>query len=510
MIAARVAVLFSAIFLALPAHAATVAVAPIRDAGKRGEGEAIEKQIEKGLSGGHIKVIGPKSLAAGAKKQGLPPGDIDKRPVLMPVARDAGADAVFTANLLDKGKQLQIRVFNLDGVELWSRKIPVAKGKLAADIPAKIAKAVNAALANAPAAEAPAETPAETPAQPEQQPAETQAEAPAQPEETPKPKVEPKSKQKPADSDQETAIVTPKRKPAKPADSDSSSASSDKDGEVSIEGPPQEAKADTQPQPPIIDVGLGFAMLSRTYRLCPGVSSCSQGNGPQPSGNLDTPVNYQTSSPAGGLILHLELFPLPKLVKISDTLTFTIGVSAEYLRSLGVTNQFQRADGTTGTFTSNSSRLTADVDGRLYFRALDGTGYVGLRGGALLPAFNADTVAQGDVPVLYPSQRKGFDLGLRASMPLAGNYVKVMAEGDLAPAANPGVEETTAYGQTGTGKGMLFRGGLEGEYSYVGYGAYADYAQFSDVFAGAGDRTTNGAVSEEKYLTFFVMIRGRY
>jgi len=315
------------------------------------------------------------------------------------------------------------------------------------------------------------------------------------------------------DGSSDTAIVTPKRKPTKVASadsSDSSSSSSSGEGEVSIEGPPKEAKADTTPQPPIIDVGVGFALLSRTYKLCPGVKSCSQ-TGPAPSvgtdgTQLDTPLSYNTSSPSGGIMLHAELFPLPKLVPISDTMTFTAGVAAEYIRSFTVTNGYQ--DPTTGApakFGSSMSRLTADATGRLYFRMLNGTGFAGLYAGLLMPSFNVDTN-----PLLAPSTRTGFDVGFKGELPLASNYVKLSLSAALAPAANPGVDETTDYGSTGKGSGFLVRGGFTGNYEFISYGAFVDFASFADDFEGAGLLTTSGAVSEERYMTYFFMVGGRY
>ena len=484
---------------ASPAWASTVAVAPI-NGGKHGEADYVRHQIESGLSDGGLTVVGAAALANAAKKAGLSPSDLGRPQVLMPSARTAGADAVFTATIESKGKndELSIRVFNLDGVELWSRPIKMVKGKLGADIPKKIAKAVSAALASAPGASnaAGGDVTSTDPSQTEGgdataatdgssgssdgSDASTAAETPPPPPSKPaKP-----AKAQPASDEGETAIVSPKRKPAKVASAETSSeggnSGSTGEGEVAIEGPPKEAKADTTPQPPIIDVNIGFALLSRTYKLCPGVTSCSQ-TGPTPTiGSdgtaLDTPLSYQTSSPSGGIILRAELFPLPKLVPINESMTFTAGATVEYLRSFSVTNGYQDPiTGAPAKFGSSMSRLTADATGRLYFRMLNGTGFAGLYAGLLMPSFNVDTN-----PLLAPSTRTGFDVGFKGELPLASNFVKLSLAAAFAPAANPGVDETTDYGSTGKGKGFLIRGGFAGNYEFISYGAYVDFASFSE------------------------------
>ncbi|MBS2032122.1 MAG: hypothetical protein JST54_29760 [Deltaproteobacteria bacterium] len=516
----------AALFVCAPAWASTVAVAPI-SGGKHGEADYVRHQIESGLSDGGLTVVGAAALANAAKKAGLSPSDLNRPPVLMPSAKAAGADAVLTAVIESKGKndELNIRVFNLDGVELWSRPIKMVKGKLSGDIPKKIAKAVTAAMASAPGASNAAggdvtssdsgqteggdATAAATDGSSGSSDGSTDAAA-----ETPPSKPNKPAKAQPASDEGETAIVSPKRKPAKVASAETGSegttSGSTGEGEVAIEGPPKEAKADTTPQPPIIDVNIGFALLSRTYKLCPGVTSCSQ-TGPAPSvgadgTQLDTPLSYQTSSPSGGIILRAELFPLPKLVPINETMTFTAGATVEYLRSFSVTNGYQDPiTGAQAKFGSSMSRLTADATGRLYFRMLNGTGFAGLYAGLLMPSFNVDTN-----PLLAPSTRTGFDLGFKGELPLASNFVKLSLAAAFAPAANPGVDETTDYGSTGKGKGFLVRGGFAGNYEFISYGAYVDFASFSDVFDGAGLLTTNGAVSEERYMTYFFMVGGRY
>jgi hypothetical protein len=512
--ATRVAwVLVLALFAVAPAvHAAGVAVAPIRDAGKRGQGEALRKQLEHGLSDGGVPVVGAVALAAGARKQGIGAAELGKPAVLVSVARASGATAVLQGTLSGKGKnqELQIRVFSLEGVELWSRNLKLEKGKLRNDHPAKVARAVTAALAAAPAATATtpdiATTPDASATTPDASttPDGTEAVTPVKPDVPEKPR---KAETKPPPTDEgETPIVKPtKRKPAKKA-VEAQSSDGESEGENAIEGPPKEAKADTQPQPPIIDVGVGFALISRTYNLCPGVKSCSEA-GPQPTPDgLDTPISYKTSAPSGGFILRGELFPLPKLIPVSDAATITIGVTAEYLRSFPVSNNYvDPVTGAPGKFSSSMSRLSADLAGRVYFRLLNGTGYAGLFGGYLAPQFTAAAN-----PLLLSSARKGFDVGAATELPLAGDYVKFAAQASYAIAANPGQDETNAYGQLGKGSGFLVRGGLAGGYQYIGYSAFADFARFADSFPGQGLLTTNGAVAEETYTTFWLMLHGRY
>lgn len=524
MSATRLAWLFAVVLSAVaPAvQAAGVAVAPIRDAGKRGQGEALRKQLEHGLSDGGVPVVGAVALAAGAKKQGIAAADLSRPAVLVSVARASGASAVLQGTLAGKGpkQELQVRVFSLEGVELWSRTLKLQKGKLPNDIPPKVARAVTAALAAAPAngggaASPSTETSPDTATNPATAPDATMApdgtsapdvSAPSTGgEATPveKPRT-PAAKSTPTD-DGETPIVKPKRKPARRT-AEQGGTESEGEGESSIEGPPKEAKADTQPQPPIIDVGVGFALVSRTYNLCPGVKSCSEaGPAPTPDG-LDTPISYKTSAPSGGFIIRGELFPLPKLVPLGDAATITLGLTAEYLRSFPVTNNFvDPVTGKPGSFSSSMARLAAGLAGRVYFRLLNGTGYAGLYGGYLAPQFSAQPN-----PLLLGSSRKGFDVGAATELPLAGDYVKFAAQASYAVAANPGQDETNAYGQRGQGSGFLVRGGLSGGYEFVGYSAFADFSRYADSFPGPGLVTTNGAVAEETYTTFWLMLHARY
>ena len=515
---ARVAGLFVVVALGVapPAMAATVAVAPLRDGGaKRGMLDYVRHQIEAGLTNSGAVVVGAPALAAAAQKQGLSPDDLGKPAVLMPVAKAAGADAVLTGTL-DSGA-LQIRVFSLESVELWSRSIKLVKGRLAPDIPGKIARAVSAAISTAPSsdganASAAGNAALDAAGGTDSGEGTDGADASAAAGDTGTTSNDTTQAGDTGSSaantnGDETAIVTPKHpaSDSSASDSSTSSSSSTSEGEVAIEGPPKETRADTTPAPPIIDVGVGFALLTRSYKLCPGVQSCSDAP-VAAQGTKDVPISYQTSSPSSGILLHAELFPVPHLWQISEDLTFTLGVEAEYILGFAVSNAFQDPDtGVPGKFASKMSRLSAGATARLYFHLLDGTGYAGLYGGALLPSFSVDSN-----PVLAPSTRKGFDVGVHAEIPLAADYVKLTVQGALAPAANPGIEETTDYGQTGKGSGWLFRGGFEGDYKFLGYGAYVDIAHFGDSFTGGGDLTTNGAVSDESYMTYFVMLRGRY
>ena len=136
------------LWLPVQAVAVTVAVAPIADSSSKGQGAEVAKQVEAGLDGAGFTVISSVALVTEAQSEGLSAGDLAKPVVLMPVVKTLAGEAVLTGVIEKKNKkdeQLQVRVFDLNGVELWSRAIPLVKGRLAPEVPAKIAKAVTAA-----------------------------------------------------------------------------------------------------------------------------------------------------------------------------------------------------------------------------------------------------------------------------------------------------------------------------------------------------------------------------
>src|SRR4029077_4014592 len=94
----------------------------------------------------------------------------------------------------------------------------------------------------------------------------------------------------------------------------------------------------------------------------------------------------------------------------------------------------------------------------IYYSVLGGTGFAGLDGNFELHQFIV-----GANPVITESARVGFGLGLGGELPLASDYFRVMAHFTYMPSMNPGVPETTEYGQTGVGSGWEFRGGFDGD-----------------------------------------------
>lgn len=511
------------------AEAATIAVAPIKDGPKRGQGAAIADQVVAGLGeGGHV-ALAPTTLADAAKAQGLSAKDLARPPVLMPVAQGAGAQAVVSATVeKQKGKDvLQVRVFDLQGAELWSRPIPLERdGKLGPDIPRKIAKAVSAALVTAGIQDTPKAEP--KPAEPEATPevrVVTRQEPKAEPKPEPETKVdpeanpedalirtrprvvkqaEPKTEEAHSEGESEPPPKPKRRRAPAAATGEGEEAKAEEDV---IDGPPEEKKKEEDgPGPPLIDGAIGFTLSTRSYKVCPGVASCSEA-GPEPTAdNRDVAIDFKTQSPYGGFTGQAELFPLPRMVRLSESLTLTAGVTGEFSRSLALTSKY--ADPVTsepGSFRSSEQRIEVNAAARLYFRLLGGTGYAGAFGGFASRLFAVD-----DNPVVPESRRLGAGFGAQGEIPLAGDYVKVNARFALLPALNPGIVETTLYGQTGQGGGFDVRGGLTGGYKFIGYSALASYTSFADAFDGAGDRTTNGGVATESYLTFYFLLHGRY
>jgi hypothetical protein len=499
--------------MAAPAGAVTVAVAPVRD-DQAAEGDALRKQVEHGLADNGVTVVSFPALVQAASAQGFSPADLARPAVLIPVAKAAGAEAVLTGSVQreGRGETLDIRVFNLDGVELWSRPIPMKKGKLDKDIPRKIAKAVVAAIANGPpagstptagTAETPPATPDEGAAKPDMTPKPEEGEAKpeeakpeeAKPEEA-KPEEAPKPRKPVASSEEATPSKPVKKGPKKKATTSE---------EEEIDGPPQEAKPDTQPAPPYIDLGAGLSITFRNYKVCPGVTSCSQ-PGPTPVNGKDVPITYSTGAPYGGFDLQGEIFPFPKLLPINEQLTFTLGVGGEFGQSLTLSNAYRDpVSNNPASFNSYEQRAEGALLARIYYGVLGGYGNTGLFGG-----FEMHKFIVGANDVITESARVGFGVGLNSELPLAGDFFKATVRFTYMPAMNPGVPETTEYGQTGAGSGWDFRGGFTGGFGYVGYSALVAYTSFSDVYTGPGAVTTNGAVAQESYLTIYILAHGRF
>jgi hypothetical protein len=520
-------------WVSLSALASTVAVAPIHDPGKsRGEGEALRKQIERGLADGSLGVVPEAKLLQAVSDQGFTAADLGKPAVLMPTAQAAGADAVLVATVAHKGKneELEIHVYDLSGVELWTRSIPLKKGKLAPEIPAKIAKAVNAAIAAAPSSGGSSTTgssgtdavtsssgssdsgSSDSGNQTDNGNDSSKGSDKSSDDDSAKPVKNGRAIAAPAQTDDDALskpqpkVHTKKNNEVKVADARGS-----KDGGASatdelIEGPPKSEREVSQPWPPYIDAGVGFTLTSRNYRLCPGVAHCSD-SPPQPTADgRDVPVSYTTQTPYGGFSIWAEGFPLPKLYSINEDLTLTIGLMGEYAHSFTLTSRYQ--DPTTNLpaqFKSSEERVEASLTGRLYFHLLNGTGYAGLFGGLVIRKFAVDPN-----PLISESNRLGTGFGVNTEVPLVGNYLRLTARFTYMPALNPGVVETTLYGQTGRGGGFDIKGGLTSSFSYFGVSLLLDYTSLADTFAGAGTATTNGAVAEESYLTGYFVVHGRF
>jgi hypothetical protein len=197
-----------------------------------------------------------------------------------------------------------------------------------------------------------------------------------------------------------------------------------------------------------------------------------------------------------------------KLVSKVSILGLTIALASVAACGVGSHSTSQQQDpstGAPGSFKSSERRIEGNVTGRLYFNLLGGVGHAGVYGGVTQRKFSVD-----DNPLISESARFGGAFGLITEIPLAGNFVKATGRFAYMPALNPGVTETTLYGETGRGGGFDVRGGLSGGYSYVGYSAQVAYTKLADTFTGGGLVTTNGAVAEESYLTFYFLLHGRY
>lgn len=399
-----------------------------------------------------------------------------------------------------------VRFLDPDGKELWSKDLPLRRGRLSPANARRLAKAVSAAVRQVEAAaSAPAEPPrAEAPVHPEIAPARSGAAGPA--------KGSGEARRSDGAGSSPEHPAAPGASPASAPHAHGLSAAPS----PTVPGPPLSARAASAalppapppapeallPRPPTVRVLLLADATFRSYCARPGVSGCAAYDDQSPDARAAGPtVDFAPHVPYAGFDLGLELFPLASLSGPARGL----GLLGELHRGFELTRVHQQsATGPTPDTEAAASELDlrAEAAYRWYFgrRAPSGllAGYVGGHLGYLSRAFDVDSSV---AAILPGAHHRGLIVGAQAGYPFA-RWLRAEASAELYPHLRTGEDETVGFGSQGSGWGFGLRVGPAGQlWGPLGYAAQLRYTRIVDTFEGQGVSWQTGGVAQVSHLT---------
>ncbi len=359
------------------------------------------------------------------------------------LAPPLGLTAVVAAEV---GSRFTLRIFDARGEQVWTKELPLVRGKLSADNARRLASAIIAAAATPPPAEPPP-TPPLVPTAP---------------------------------------VPPPAAEPAPPS------------AAVEASPPPVSTSTPAAVGPPLISGRVSGTTSWRSYCSRPGVNECKQWDdlpdGTEPAGET---VTFSSSVPYAGYRVAGELFPLAR----SSGWWNGFGLGGSFGQAFSLTTvRISTPNSTTPdrTVTSVDLSWSAAALYRWYFAfGAEGlAGFAGVNAGYRARDFSVDPTAG----TLLAGSHRGFPaFGLEASLPLA-RLVRVELAGTFFLQPRAGPEELAKYGASNRGSGFLAEAGLSGDlWGPLGYSVRFQFEGYWDRFTGAGTRWENGGVAQETY-----------
>jgi len=254
------------------------------------------------------------------------------------------------------------------------------------------------------------------------------------------------------------------------------------------------------PGPPLLAGRVQGTTTWRSYCSRPGVNSCSQWDnlpdGTEPTGET---VTFSSSVPYAGYLLSAELFPLASFPRWFNG----FGLAGSFGQAFSLTTvRISTPNSTTPDRTVTSLDLTWSAAAlyRWYF-GFGGeglAGYVGANAGYRARDFSVDPAAG---TLLGGSHRSFWAFGAEGSLPLA-RLIRLELSGTFFLNPRAGAEELSKYGTSNRGYGFSAAAGLFGPvWGPLGYSVRFAFEGYWDRFSGAGTRWTSGGVAQETYST---------
>lgn len=398
-----------------------------------------------------VELVPLKAFAAAAAKQGFRADRLATDAAVKAAAPELGVDAVVAGEIASG--RLFVQILDASGTGLWSRELPLVKGRLAEDNAKRLASAISVAATPAPPA-APPET------------VETKDVDPVQP------------------------ALPPEAAPAVAAPPPAAAP-----GPVET---PTAAGSDEVARPRLVTGFLTGSTTWRGYCARPGVNSCNaydaMDGGTRPIGET---VTFTSQLPYAGYALGLEVFPLAH----ADGGWRNVGVFGRFGQAWSSSSVRVQ---TTGTSTEPRTIVSADYAWQaelgyrhhFLFGANRQVGYLGgrlgLRGHDFVP----------EAGTLFGASRRRFPtLGVEGALPLL-RRVRAEAGASFFLNPRPGDDELERYGSRVSAVGFAAFLGASGDVcGPLGYFARLQYEGYSDSFTGAGALWSGGGVSQELYVT---------
>ncbi|HZN94722.1 MAG TPA: hypothetical protein VFB81_18535 [Myxococcales bacterium] len=421
-------------------------------------GDRLRSQvIDTVVGAGKVALIPVRDFRQAAARKGFGGARAERREAIKAVARSLQLDVVVDAAV--RGGEVRVVLFDPAGQELWSRDLPLRRGRLDDDTAKRLATAI--AIAAVP-----------PPGEPPPPPLRTI------PDETPP--VGPG----PGTGTGARPPPPPRREPPPPPRA------------VEDALPPA---FEELPRPDLVRFALSGHTIWRNYCARPAVRTCRQWAliEPRPVGETQ---DFISDIPYSGVLAELQLFPLSS---VQNQWVNGIGLGGSYGAGFSMTRvRVSTPTSTTEerTVLSTDISFSAHAMYRVYF-ALPGPRFwcfAGARGGVQGRLFSVDPDAV--VPVAGSHRAYGFagvDLGIRFT-PLWN------VEGSVWYLHDPhaGQEDLVPFGTTVSGRGIGAELGVHGDvWGPVGYAVRGRFAGYGDVFRGPGLRWVDGGAAEELYLS---------
>lgn len=464
------------------------------DRGGRLRGQ-VEAALKKAKEVEVVSLSAFREAAAKKKLKGAAAVSAEALPKVAPQLRVAAG----VSGKVDGG--FLVRILGPRGEELWSRKLPLRRGRLSDTHARKLAHAIAVA---AQAVELPPEEREEGEEVAAAESGESNEGGETKPEETASIDLTGKTPIQPTPDEQRRqeelaeahTVIQPTVEQVQ-----------DTDLEV-------EARTRTgRVAPKLITLALVGSTTWRWYCSRPGVQSCAEYDSLAPADRpLGRPVDFLAEVPYAGGGIRFEVFPLARM----ESLAKGLGVFGRYGQA------FSRSivrDDATGEQVKEAYALDQEYAFMLAFRYFFGmgsarnpqVGYVGARAGWVGRVFEFDPNAQ----VALPGSHRGYPaFGVDFSIPV----VRLLRfEGAAEYFVNPkaGVDEIAGYGDlnhsTGgaEGRGFAVEAGIAGDvWGPIGYLVKLRVNRYSDFFYGPGQLWTCsdgpglcGGAAHESYST---------
>jgi len=448
-------------------------------------GGKLRTQVVDALTAaGKVALIPSRDFKSAALRKGFSPSRKDPREMIKAVAKALQVDAVL-AGTVTIG-ELNVVIYDAAGAELWSRDIPLRRGRLEDDTAKRLAAAIAAAT------------------------------KPAPPEPPPPP-----LRTIPPDTTTGTGTGTAETGTSTGTGTGTTAGTGTSTGTVAVNRsppppPPPRERPREPPRPPPSDDNLPPAFeelprpdlvrftlsghtLWRNYCARPAVTSCREWStlDPRPIGETQ---DFISDFPYSGVLAELEAFPL---APVQNPWVSGIGFGGSYGAGFSMTTvRVSTPSSTTDEkqVLSTDTSFSAHAMYRVHF-AVGGPrfwSYAGARLGVQGRLFNVDPQA---VEPLAGSHRvyahAGLDFGMRFT-PLVNVEAAVWYLFD----PHAGQEDLVPYGTTVTALGLGAELGVRGElWGPLGYSVRGHFSGYGDRFTGAGLRWAQGGAAEEIYLS---------